>query len=207
MPAVEIELKDGTTAYVSFASGAGTEGDPYVVSANATTLTDIKTAVEILDNMISGSEGQVDVVTLPGTSEADITAIKTAVEILDNVVSGSEMQVDVVAALPTGTNDVGNVGTKDLTTVAVGERQGSESAVVLPTVSASLVRVKAVGDNAGNVYLGGTAVTRADGTTDTTTGLELQPGDDTGWIPTDNLNRFYIICDNAGDDITYMVLA
>lgn len=94
-----------------------------------------------------------------------------------------------------------------LSTVAVGERQGSATAVQMPTVSAKFVRVKAVVSNAGNVYLGGSGVTKPDGTTDTTTGLELAPGDDSGWLPASNLNVFYIICDNATDDVTYMVLA
>lgn len=85
----------------------------------------IKTAIEILDNTVSGSEtqvdvvaalpagdnniGNVDIVTLPGTVASDITAIKTAVEILDNIVSGSEAQVDVVGSLPAGTNNIGDV--------------------------------------------------------------------------------------------------
>lgn len=87
----------------------------------------IKTAVEILDNVVSGSEMQVDIVssalptgaataanqttiighvdgieTLLGTIDADTSALAGAV-------SGSEMQVDVVAALPAGTNNIGDV--------------------------------------------------------------------------------------------------
>jgi PBP1b-binding outer membrane lipoprotein LpoB len=74
----------------------------------------IQTAVEVLDNIVSGSEAQVDVVTsaLPtgastaarqDTSITALQAIQTAVEVLDNIVSGSEAQVDVVtSALPTG---------------------------------------------------------------------------------------------------------
>ena len=87
----------------------------------------IKTAVEIIDNAISGSEMQVDIVAdgaglataakqdilettltaietdiaanevLLGTIDADTGAIKTAVEIIDNAISGSQMQVDIVA--------------------------------------------------------------------------------------------------------------
>ena len=87
----------------------------------------IKTAVEIIDNAISGSEMQVDIVAdgaglataakqdilettltaietdiaanevLLGTIDADTGAIKTAVEVIDNAISGSEMQVDIVA--------------------------------------------------------------------------------------------------------------
>jgi hypothetical protein len=61
--------------------------------------------------------------------------------------------------------------------------------------------------NAGNVYVGLAAVTKADGTTDATSGLELTPGDDSGWVPATNVNTFYRISDNAGDDLTYWVLA
>jgi hypothetical protein len=103
--------------------------------------------------------------------------------------------------------DIGDVGTKQYGTVACGERQGSASAVQLPSVVCKSVAIAAVGDNVGNVYLGGASVTVPDGTTDTTTGLELQPGDMTQFIPVANLNQFYIICDNAGDDITYLAVS
>jgi hypothetical protein len=93
------------------------------------------------------------------------------------------------------------------TSVATGEIAGNASATQLPTIACRMVRFKAVGSNAGNVYLGASGVTKVDGTTDTTTGFELAPGDDTGWIPIDNLNRLYRICDNAGDDLTYWVLS
>jgi hypothetical protein len=87
-----------------------------------------------------------------------------------------------------------------------GERQGSTSAVQLPTVAGSLVRIVARSDNAGSVYIGPATVTKPDGTTDTTSGLELVAAGDTGWMPLANLNLLYMVCDNAGDDITYMVL-
>lgn len=80
----------------------------------------IKTAVEVIDNAISGSEMQVDVVSLPGTVATNISTLAAAV-------SGSEMQVDVLtlpnvtmgAALPTGTNTIGNVGIAEKTIVLV----------------------------------------------------------------------------------------
>jgi hypothetical protein len=92
-------------------------------------------------------------------------------------------------------------------TPVTGERQGSTSAVQLPNVAGSLVRIVARSDNAGSVYVGSSGVTKPDGTTDTTSGLELTAGQDTGWMPLTNLNVLYMICDNAGDDLTYMVLA
>jgi hypothetical protein len=96
---------------------------------------------------------------------------------------------------------------KSYTAPAVGELAGNTGATQMPNVACSLVRFKAEYDNVGRVYIGISTVTKADGSTDTTTGLQLSPGEDTGWIPIDNLNRFYRICDNAGDDLTYLALA
>ena len=96
---------------------------------NEALLTSIKTAVELLDNTVSGSELQVDVVSAPtttvtGTVTANLSAtdnavlddiaqklgdVETAVQLLDNAVSGNELQVDVVASLPAGDNNIGNV--------------------------------------------------------------------------------------------------
>ena len=90
--------------------------------------------------------------------------------------------------------------------VRAGEIQGSGTAVQLPDIKCSMVKFKAVIGNAGNVYIGGAGVTVVDGTTDTTSGWELDASEETDWIPVDNLNRFYIICDNAGDDLVYMAL-
>ena len=90
--------------------------------------------------------------------------------------------------------------------VTSGERAGSATAVALPSVEARLIWISAVSSNAGDVYIGGAAVTVPQGTTDTTAGYELNPGDKIGPLPLSNLNLLYIICDNAGDDITYLVL-
>lgn len=92
------------------------------------------------------------------------------------------------------------------TKIACGELAGSASALQMPDVACKLVKFKALNDNAGDVYIGGSGVTVADGTTDVTTGLEIAAGEETGWLPVSNLNLFYRICDNAGDDLTYLVL-
>jgi hypothetical protein len=92
------------------------------------------------------------------------------------------------------------------TRVRSGELQGSATAAQLPNIQCSMVRFSALKSNAGNVYLGGSGVTVPDGTTDATSGLELTPGCDTGWISILNLNLFYRICDNAGDDLTYLAM-
>ena len=91
-------------------------------------------------------------------------------------------------------------------TVTSGERQGSASAAQLPAVESNLIWISAMASNVGDVYLGVAGVTVVNGTTDITSGYELNPGDKIGPIPIDNLNKLYIICDNAGDDISYLVL-
>lgn len=96
---------------------------------------------------------------------------------------------------------------KPLTGITSGERQGSTTAVQLPTVAGSLVYITALASNTGNVYLGASGVTVPNGTTDTTSGIELSPGTLVGPLPLDNLNRLYMICANAGDDISYLVIA
>ncbi len=61
-------------------------------AATETTLGSVKTAVETIDNFISGARGLV--------TEDNSAAIKTAVETIDNAISGNEMQVDVVSCAP-----------------------------------------------------------------------------------------------------------
>ena len=89
---------------------------------------------------------------------------------------------------------------------ASGEVAGSATAKVLPSIPCQMAWIKAVNGNAGDVYLGFSGVTVVDGTTDTTTGYELSAGESIGPLPIHNLNQLYIICDNAGDDITYFIL-
>lgn len=88
-----------------------------------------------------------------------------------------------------------------------GAIAGSATAAVCPTVTCAWVKFKAQAGNAGNVYIGGAGVTKpTDQTTDATTGWELDAGQETDWLPARNLNEFYRICDNAGDDLVYMTL-
>ena len=212
MPTIQVKDAGGTTIFLNAASGDGTSGDPYVLQDSIPTGTNsigtmgLDTGSNAIGKLAANSGvdiGDVDVTSLPslaaGSASIGTLGANSGVDIGD-------VDVTSLPALAAGTADVGNVGTKNLTTIATGERQGSASAVQLPTVSCSLVRIKAVNSNAGNVYIGISGVTKPNGTTDTTTGLELDAGEDTGWLPTDNVNRFYIICDNAGDDITYMAM-
>jgi len=88
-----------------------------------------------------------------------------------------------------------------------GELAGSATALQMPNVPCRMVCFKAQYGNAGRVYIGFSAsITVAAGTTDTTTGLELSAGDITPWLPASNLNLFWRICDNAGDDLTYITM-
>lgn len=92
------------------------------------------------------------------------------------------------------------------TAVVSGELQGGTTVIQLPDISCVRVKFRALASNAGNVYIGGSGVTVPDGATDTTSGFELDAGQDTGWIDIDNLNRFYMITDNNGDDLSYLIL-
>lgn len=90
--------------------------------------------------------------------------------------------------------------------ILTGELAGSATALQMPDIACSMVMFRAVASNAGNVYIGGAGVTLPDGTTDATTGFELDAGQATPWLPFHNLNVFYRICDNAGDDLVYLAL-
>ena len=90
--------------------------------------------------------------------------------------------------------------------VVSGEIAGSATAARLPDIQCNMVNLKAVASNAGNVYLGGSGVTKVDGTADATTGIELSAGQETGYLPINNLNVLYLISDNAGDDLTYLAM-
>jgi len=90
-------------------------------AATETTLAAIKTAVELLDNAVSGNELQVDVVTsaLPtgAATETTLASIEGDTSSLAGCVSGSEVQVDVVGALPSGTNTIGKVDVNTLSVI------------------------------------------------------------------------------------------
>lgn len=87
-----------------------------------------------------------------------------------------------------------------------GELQGVTTAMQLPTVASNLVKFKALPGNVGNVYIGDRNVTVPKGNTNTTAGLVLAPGDDSGWLPISNLNRLWMVCDTVNDELTYLIL-
>lgn len=87
-----------------------------------------------------------------------------------------------------------------------GEIAGSATAKQLPDIPCCMVRFSAPNGNVSDVYIGGAGVTVPEGTQDITSGLELMPGDHSGWLLISNLNLLYIICDAAGDDLSYLAL-
>ena len=115
---------DGTANDANVGAGAVATGTLRVTLASDDPAV---VALQILDNAISGSEMQVDVITcaLPtGASTAAnqttiighldgveglLTTIDADTSTLAGAVSGTEMQVDVVAALPAGTNLIGRI--------------------------------------------------------------------------------------------------
>lgn len=87
-----------------------------------------------------------------------------------------------------------------------GEIAGSVTAAQLPDIPVTTkVLLKAQASNVGKVYIGSSnAVTVAAGTTDTTTGIELSAVEPMEFH-VQNLNLLYLICNNAGDDLTFIV--
>ena len=90
--------------------------------------------------------------------------------------------------------------------IVSGEIQGSATAAQCPDISCRVVTFKALSTNAGYVYIGGKGVTKPDGTSDSTSGVEMAPGDWLQFNPCSNINIFYYICDNAGDDMCYLAM-
>lgn len=97
-----------------------TDGAGGAVATEAT-LAAIKTAVELIDNAVSGNELQVDVVSsaLPtgAATEATLASVEADTSSLAGCVSGTEVQVDIVAALPSGTNTIGKVDVNTLSVI------------------------------------------------------------------------------------------
>ena len=90
---------------------------------------------------------------------------------------------------------------------ACGEHVPTATATQLAAVPCLYVRFKAAAANTGKIYIGfSSAVTATNGTTDTTSGLELNAKEDTGFIPVKNLNVFWAIGTVASDSLTYWAL-
>jgi len=87
-----------------------------------------------------------------------------------------------------------------------GEVSGSVTAKQLPDVECKLAWLQAAPGNAGMVTIcTGSGATMPDGTTDITSGIQLTAGAYAPPLPIPNLNKLWIICTNAGDDLLYLV--
>ena len=147
-PATQAVTQSGTwnitnvSGTISLPAGASTEAtlssvktaveviDNFISGARGLVTEDnsasIKTAVETIDNFISGSRGLV--------TEDNSAAIKTAVETIDNAIAGSEMQVDVVT-IPTVVTNAATAEGKTLTFVPIA--QGAAGTTVLVVADAT----------------------------------------------------------------------
>lgn len=136
------------------AANAGTNLNTSALALEAGNLAAIKTAIEILDNFISGARGLV--------TEDNSAAIKAAVELLDNAISGNEMRVNPVS--------LSSPSSKGITTPT-----GTAAAVTGTPVGSHEMVIAAHPDNTGLIYVG----TRSDITTKSTVatmGIALAAG-------------------------------
>jgi len=90
-------------------------------------------------------------------------------------------------------------------TIVSGEVQGGTTAAQMPDVPCALIKIKALSNNSGNVYLGADSSVSIAGTvTSNTMGYELDAGQETDWLPIDNLNKLWMITDANADDVCYI---
>ena len=92
------------------------------------------------------------------------------------------------------------------TSVKSGVVQGGTTAAQMPDIPCNRVNIKALTNNATNVYIGGAGVTIPGASTNETGGFTLDAGQETGWMDIPNLNVLYMITDVNGDDVSYLAL-
>jgi hypothetical protein len=115
----------------------------------------IRTAVELIDNAIAGNEMQVDVVTLPGTAQADIAALNTKTPALGQalmvastpvVIASNQSAVPISAAslpLPTGAATETTLAALNTKTPALGQALMTASQPVVIASNQSAVPISA----------------------------------------------------------------
>lgn len=124
-----------TSASPASSGGGGGDASASNQTTMITELTAIKNAVQLLDNAISGSELQVDVLSTVLPTDAatetkqdsaitELTAIKTAIQLLDNSVDGSALAVNLKQAGIT--IDANNSTTSTLTSSATYTGTGTD---------------------------------------------------------------------------------
>ena len=87
-----------------------------------------------------------------------------------------------------------------------GEVSGSITPKQLPEIKCEAVKIKAVGNNPTNVYVGQAGVHTVKAADREDVGWELDAGEETPWYFIHNLNQLYIVSDATGDDIVYTLL-
>lgn len=90
--------------------------------------------------------------------------------------------------------------------IATGLVKTTAAAVQMATIDCRMAQIKSAAGNTQTHYIGGPGVTAPSGTADTTTGWPLAAGEETGWIPVENLNQLYIIGGTAGESLYYMLV-
>ena len=179
------------------AATAGGTGSIQAKLRNLTSTNDaIKTAVETIDNAISGSEMQVDVVgALPaGTNAIGKLAANSGVDIGD---------VDVTS-IAAGTNAIGRVG-HDVTGIGHGVTTvttAGTDVVLAGSTACKEVTIQAQTDNTSSIAVGGSGV---DATVATGTGILLGAGDSIT-LKCDNLADIYIDSLVNGEGVRYTYL-
>jgi hypothetical protein len=141
----------------------------------------IETAVELLDNAISGSEMQVDVVgSLPaGSAAIGKLAANSGVDIGD---------VDVTSNVqPAGFGSIGHGNNTDV---------GTSAEVLASSQACKHIDVMAAIANTGIIYVGGSGVTAANG-------IGLYAGDVYS-LDIDNVNDVYVVASVNGEDVQYV---
>jgi hypothetical protein len=162
---------------------AGTEINPATEDGN---LANIKTAIEIIDNFISGSRGLV--------TEDNSVAIKTALEVIDNFISGSRGLVteDNSATIASRLATLGVPTTTNVTLT------NADTDYKLPSSELANRRLIIITNNSAyDVYIGQTGVIDADSSPPV--GILLPAG---GSLSLDNSTLLYAQCDTAGVKLT-----
>jgi hypothetical protein len=100
---------------------------------------------------------------------------------LINVTASNQMEVAVTAALPAGTNNIGDVDVLTLPRNTAGNSPGSSTVTTVITLTApanavGFILMNLEGSTTNLRYRIGAVAT-------TTSGQQLQPGRDTGYIP------------------------
>lgn len=178
LPAAQITTLTPPAAITGFATSAKQD-------TAQTALDAIKTSVETLDNAISGSEMQVDVVgALPaGTNAIGKLAANSGVDIGDVDVTSA-----VSATLDHGSNLDIDTSAEQITSTSFACKFG--------------VTLKAAATNTGTLYIGDSSSVTA-GTTGSTDGFPLEPGESVT-LPVNNPNLLYAIASVANQKIFWV---